>query len=137
MPIGTLISLVPSLLLSGGAVAATLLVLALRRENIEMRRRIVSLERTSADAVGPLLDRLRQMEDRLREVETRPAQPRNSKHNELNLNTRAQALRMLRRGMAAENVAATLHLARPEVDLLVRVQRLEQAAESITSEIPG
>jgi len=137
MPIGTLISIVPSLLLTAGAVAATILFLALRREHIDQRRRIASLEHTSAGAVGPLLDRLREMEDRLRAVETRPSQPELARHNGLNLNSRAQALRMLRRGTPAETVAATLHLARPEVELLVRVQQLEQAAESITSEIPG
>jgi hypothetical protein len=137
MPIGALISIVPSLLLTAGAVAAAILFLALRRENIEMRRRIAVLERTSANAVGPLADRLREMEDRLRVVEARPSQPGLTTRTGLNLNSRAQALRMLRRGTPAETVAATLHLARPEVELLVRVQQLEQAAESITSEIPG
>jgi len=137
MPIGTLISIVPSVLLTAGAVAATILFLALRRENVDLRRRVASLERTSASAVGPLPERLRELEERLYVVEARPSQPGLTARNGLNLNSRAQALRMLRRGIPAETVAATLHLARPEVELLVRVQQLELAAESITSEIPG
>ena len=137
MPIGTLIFLVPAVLLTAGAVAATIVFLALRRENIDMCRRIAALERTSAGAVGPLLNRLREMEDRLQALEVRPSQLALATRNGLNLNSRAQALRMLRRGMPAETVATTLHLARPEVELLVRVQQLERAAESITTEIPG
>ena len=137
MPTGTLVSLVPSLLLTAGAVAAAILFLALRRESIDMRRRVAALERTSASTVGPLLDRLREAEERLRVLEARSSQPGVTSRNGLNLNNRAQALRMLRRGIPAETVAATLHLTRPEVELLVRVQQLEQAAQSITSEIPG
>ena len=137
MPIGTFVAIVPSVLLTAGAVAAAIFFLALRRENIELRRRIASLERSSANAVGPLLDRLKQMDDRLGIVETRPDPPGVRAGNGLNLNIRAQALRMLRRGIPAESVAAKLHLARPEVELLVRVQQLERAAESITSETPG
>jgi len=137
MPIAIVVSLLPSLLLTAGAVAAAIFLLALRRENVGLRRRIASLEQISAPAAGPVLERLQQMEERLRVVEARPGPPGVAARSGLNLNTRAQALRMLRRGMPAETVASTLRLARPEVELLVRVRQLEHAAESITSEAPG
>ena len=42
----------------------------------------------------------------------------------LNLNKRSQALRMHRRGDAAEQIAAALELPRQEVDLLIKVHRV-------------
>jgi hypothetical protein len=42
----------------------------------------------------------------------------------LNLNKRSQALRMHRRGEAAEQIASALELPRQEVDLLIKVHRV-------------
>jgi hypothetical protein len=42
----------------------------------------------------------------------------------LNLNKRSQALRMHRRGEAAEQIASSLDLPRQEVDLLLKVHRI-------------
>jgi hypothetical protein len=42
----------------------------------------------------------------------------------LNLNKRSQALRMHRRGEAADQIAAALELPRQEVDLLIKVHRV-------------
>jgi hypothetical protein len=43
---------------------------------------------------------------------------------ELNLNRRAQALRMHRRGEAPATIAAALRVSRNEIDLLLKIQKL-------------
>lgn len=46
----------------------------------------------------------------------------------LNLTKRSQAVQMIRRGESPQEVTSTLALPRNEVDLLIKVQRLAQAA---------
>lgn len=53
-----------------------------------------------------------------------PAPPRSG----LNLTTRAQALRMFRRGEPPERIAAALHVPENEVRLLLKVHQLSSAA---------
>jgi hypothetical protein len=70
------------------------------------------------------------MEERLRQAEERagvlvaPSPPRSG----LNLNKRAQALRMFRRGESPDEIAACLSLPRNEVRLLVKVHRIAMDA---------
>jgi hypothetical protein len=56
----------------------------------------------------------------------------------MNFTKRSQALRMLRRGEGPQHVAAALHLARGEVDLLCKVHSvLAEKASGLTAEHPG
>jgi len=137
MPESTLISAVPLLLLAAGAVAAAMLFLSLRRETGELRRRMTTLESAANDAFAHYQSRLEELGERLRLAGERPAAAPGPLRSGLNLNNRAQALRMLRRGMGAETVAASLNLPRPEIELLIRVQELSAASDSATSGPPG
>jgi hypothetical protein len=137
MLISSLISVVPLLLLSAGAVAAAMLFFSLRKETAELRRRMTSLESAANDAFGDMQNRVRELSERLRRSEERPLNGPAPARAGLNLNNRAQALRMLRRGENAEAVARSLNLPRPEIELLIRVQQLSAASEEPTSETPG
>jgi len=138
MPLAALIAVAPSLLLAAAVVAGAVLFLGLRGEAVNQCRRMAALERTQTEAVTMLQASFRELEERIRLLEERPANPLNNPvARVLNLNSRAQALRMLRRGMKAETVAASLNLPRPEVELLVRVRRLEEAAENLTAGNPA
>jgi hypothetical protein len=135
--VGSLISVVPLLLLAAGAVAAAILFFSLRRDAAELRRRMTNLESAANDAFGDMQNRVRELSERLRQSEERPANGPAPARAGLNLNNRAQALRMLRRGENAEVVARSLNLPRPEIELLIRVQQLSAASEEPTSETPG
>ena len=136
MLVTTLISVGPLLLLGAGAVAAVMLFLSLRREAMEMRRRMAMLERTANEAFAVLHSRMEDIDDRLRQAEERSVASAPA-HSGLNSGNRAQALRMLRRGVDARAIAASLNLPRPEIELLIRVQRLSAASEGATSETAG
>jgi len=137
MLISSVISVVPLLLLAAGAVAAAMLFFSLRRETAELRRRMRNLENAANDALGDMGNRVRELSERLHQSEVRPANGSAPSRGGLNLNNRAQALRMLRRGANAEVVAKSLNLPRPEIELLIRVQQLAAASEDPTSETPG
>jgi hypothetical protein len=137
MPANLLIPVLPLLLLGAAAVAAAMLFLALRREAVQLRDRIATLERAAHDAFALVHGQLAELSDRLRAAEERPPAAPGPTRAGLNVNNRAQALRMLRRGVDARTVAASLNLPRPEIELLIRVQRLSSSADGPTSESPG
>jgi hypothetical protein len=137
MPESTLISVVPLLLLGAGAVAAAMLFFSLRGEAGELRRRMATMEKAANTAHVQCQSRLEELGERLRQAEERPASPPGPPRSGLNLNNRAQALRMLRRGIDAQTIATSLNLPRPEIELLIRVQRLSASSDSATSETPG
>jgi len=74
-------------------------------------------------AIGELRAGLREADERTG-VLVPPAPPRSG----LNLTTRAQALRMFRRGEPPERIAAALHVPENEVRLLIKVHQLSTAA---------
>jgi hypothetical protein len=137
MPEMTLIYVVPLLLLGAGAVAAAMFLFALRTETLELRRRMATLESTANDALADFQSRLEELGGRLRLAEDRPPSATAPARGGLNPDNRAQVLRMLRRGIGPEAIATSLNLPRPEIELLIRVQELSAASDSITSEIPG
>ncbi|MGA3025235.1 MAG: DUF2802 domain-containing protein [Bryobacteraceae bacterium] len=137
MPESTLIAVVPLLLLGAGAVAAAMLFFSLRRETGELRRRMANLESAANDALGEFQSRLAELGQQLRLAEQRPPSASAPPRSGVNLNNRAQALRMLRRGIDAETIATSLNLPKPEIELLIRVQELSAASDGITSEPPG
>ncbi|MGA2181838.1 MAG: hypothetical protein ABSH47_02305 [Bryobacteraceae bacterium] len=137
MPESAMISVVPLLLLGAGAVAAVVLFFSLRRETGELRRRMATLESTANDALVEFQSRLEELGERLRVAEERPVGVPGPPRSGLNPGNRAQALRMLRRGIDAATIATSLNLPRPEIELLIRVQELSAASDSTTSETPG
>jgi cell division protein FtsB len=76
----------------------------------------------SMDALGARLENLEHQAEELRRqpVEAAPALARTA----LNLNKRAQVLRMHRRGDPPERIASLLEVPRQEVDLLIKVHRI-------------
>ena len=114
----TVISVVPLLIFGAGGVAAAMLFLALRREAGEMRHRIASLESAANDAFTMVQSRVDELGERIRLAEERPAHASEPFRAGLNLNNRAQALRMLRRGVDAKSIAASLNLPGPDIELL-------------------
>lgn len=137
MPETALISVVPLMLLAAGAVAVTMLLLSQQRKADELRRRMATLESTANDALADFQNRLDQLNDRLRQVEEQPRSAAALSRPGLNLNNRAQALRMLRRGANAETVALSLNLPRPEIELLIRIQEMSAASDEPTSDPPS
>jgi hypothetical protein len=137
MPETALISILPLLLLGAGAVAAAMLFFSLRRETAELRRRMATLESSANDALVEFQSRLDELAERIRVAEDRPAMVPAPSRPGVNPSNRAQALRMLRRGVDAETVASSLNLPRPDIELLIRVQRLSAASDGTTSETGG
>jgi hypothetical protein len=133
----TVISVTPLLLLAAGAVAVAMLFLSLQRQTGELRRRMATLESTANEALVDFQSRIDELSQRLLMAEDRPATTPVPTRPGLNLNNRAQALRMLRRGMNAETIATSLNLPRPEIELLIRIQELSAASDSPTSGPPG
>lgn len=113
-------------LLAFGLAAASGLFLTLKKEirasGVASLRRHQTLE----TAVQALTAELARARHELKEAEEEialsaaPAGPISS----MNFTKRSQALRMLRRGEGPEHVAATLHLARGEVNLLCKVHTI-------------
>ena len=110
----------------GVVAAGGLLVLCMTASiNIEMRRqqaRSVRENRALQEAVCSLQERvndlLAEANDRAAVVATYPPSPG------LNVQKRAEALRMYRRGCSSHTVCATLGLPRAEVALLEKVQKV-------------
>ncbi|HZT30568.1 MAG TPA: hypothetical protein VFA33_11825 [Bryobacteraceae bacterium] len=110
-------------LLAAGLGCALYLFCSIKREQCTERRR-------SAARMDVLESALRGACSRLEELraEVREAQPGQSAgvvlHGGLNLNRRAQVLRLYRRGEAVPTIAAALAVPQREVELLLKVQRL-------------
>jgi len=137
MPETTLIVLLPLVLLGAGAVTATVFFFSLRREMCALRRRMATLEGVSNEVFVNLQNRVADLSERLRLAEEHPIIAPTANRCGVNLTNRAQALRMLRRGIAAETIATSLNLPRPEIELLIRVQQLAAASDNPTSETTG
>ena len=132
----TLISVAPLVIVAAGAVAAAVLFMALRKEAVAMARRVAALESAVQDAFARMHGEMGELRERLRALEERPCSPSEPARPGLSLNHRAQALRMLRRGADAQTIAASLNLPRPEIELLIRIQRMSATGGSATSGSP-
>jgi leucyl aminopeptidase (aminopeptidase T) len=126
MPERTLLTLGPYVLLAVGLAASLYLFLSLKKDLRSLRR---ALAAQGAQAGASQTQTRLSVDDlalRLADAEQRagvlvpPAAPKSG----LNLNKRAQAIRMSRRGEAPERIAAVLTLPRKEVELLLKVQAL-------------
>ncbi len=118
-------------LVAAGLVLCLLLFLFAKLELARLARRSDHGIRELHASLETLRQSLADLQVVVRDLEERtgvlvpPAPPRSG----LNLTTRAQALRMLRRGETPERIAAALHVPENEIRLLVKVQELAAAAE--------
>ncbi|MCS7315921.1 MAG: hypothetical protein RMI94_06290 [Bryobacterales bacterium] len=118
-------------LVAAGLVLCLVLFLFAKMELARLAKRSDNEARQLRAAVENLGRALAELELNLRDLEERtgvlvpPAPPRSG----LNLTTRAQALRMLRRGETPSRIAAALHVPENEIRLLMKVQELTSAPE--------
>jgi hypothetical protein len=115
-------SLISYVLLTLGLATTLFLFLSAKRDMLAHAVR----ERKRVDA---LVDA---MAERLREVWTPPPEPvyLPALRSGLNIGTRMQALRMLRRGEDRERTAAALGVPRCEIELLSRVEAIAAKAKT-------
>jgi len=78
----------------------------------------------AVDAIQKIVERLSEEVRELRQQNTSVALESVALKPSLNLSKRSQALRMHRRGEPAEQIAATLAVSRQEVDLLLKIHRM-------------
>ncbi|MGB9605388.1 MAG: hypothetical protein ACP5U2_04375 [Bryobacteraceae bacterium] len=116
-------------LVAAALILCLLLFLFAKIEIQSLWRRLDAQQQRSQVALDQLRATLEELRVAVRDMEERtgvlvpPAPPRSG----LNLTTRAQALRMFRRGETAERIAAALHVPENEVRLLLKVQELSAA----------
>ena len=113
-----------------GFCAATLLTcillfLSLKRENARLRRRAQADHDAFQQSLNDFQLSLSKLQSALAEREAipLPAQAAAPLMESMDINKRSQVLRLYRRGESPEQIAATLHLPRTEVELLLKVHR--------------
>jgi len=119
-------------LVAAGLLLCLLLFLFAKVEIVRLARRSESDRQQVQARLEELCKTVEEMRLALRDVEERtgvlvpPTPPRSG----LNLTTRAQALRMFRRGETAERIAAALHVPENEIRLLIKVHELSATLEA-------
>jgi len=120
MPVWTL------LLVGAGLMLCLTLFVLLKVELCGLARGTEKSRKLTEAALAEIRQAIEELRVGLREAEQRtgvlvpPTPPRTG----LNLTTRAQALRMFRRGEQPERIAAALHVPENEVRLLIKVHQL-------------
>jgi len=120
MPVWTL------LLVGAGLMLCLTLFVLLKVELCGLARGTEKSRKLTEAALGEIRQAIEELRVGLREAEQRtgvlvpPTPPRTG----LNMTTRAQALRMFRRGEQPERIAAALHVPENEVRLLIKVHQL-------------
>lgn len=118
------------ILVAAGLIVCLVLFVLVKIEVQGQARRAESRHKGLEAALGQLQQAVEELRIGLKEADERtgllapPSPPRSG----LNLTTRAQALRMLRRGETPERIAAALHVPEQEVRLLIKVHQLTTAA---------
>ncbi len=119
-------------LVAAGLVLCVLLFFLLKIEVHALSRRWQAKHKALEESISRLEQAVEELRIGLKEADERtgvltpPTPPRSG----LNLTTRAQALRMFRRGEQPERIAAALQVPENEVRLLIKVHRLTAASES-------
>jgi hypothetical protein len=121
-----LIPLAPYVLLTLACIVALIMIVSFSTELKRLKARAGIRQAEQELANRELAARLAQLSERLRDTEERSGMlvPPPPPPSGLNLNKRAQAIRMSRRGEPAGNIAASLNLPRGEVELLLKVYNL-------------
>lgn len=119
--------------LAGAALLLCLILfLFLKAEIYSLARRAEKKNKAFEATLADIRQAIEDLGLRLREAEERtgvlvpPVPPRSG----LNLTTRAQALRMFRRGERPERIAAALHVPENEVQLLLKIHKLTSPANN-------
>ncbi|MGO9009697.1 MAG: hypothetical protein ACLQPN_06300 [Bryobacteraceae bacterium] len=99
--------------------------LLLARLAIGTTRRTATVGASLQISLEALAARVEGLEQQAEALRTQPAEaPPDAGRAALNLNKRAQVLRMHRRGDPPERIASLLEVPRQEVDLLIKVHRI-------------
>jgi hypothetical protein len=99
--------------------------LVLARLAIGAARQTSALGARTQAGMGALTTRLESLEQHTESLRRQPAEvPPDAGKAALNLNKRAQVLRMHRHGDPPERIATLLEVPRQEVDLLIKVHRI-------------
>lgn len=120
------------ILVAAGLMVCLLLFLFLKAEIHGLGRRSEKKHKALEASIRQIEQAIHDLRIGLREADERtgvlapPSPPRSG----LNLTTRAQALRMFRRGEQPERIAAALHVPEHEVRLLIKVHKLTASAGS-------
>lgn len=118
-----LIPLAPFLLIGLNSVLSLFFFLYLHQDIRKLKSRWARRQLAVESSSGDLKTQLADLSERVLDAEERtgvlvpPTPPKSG----LNLNKRAQALRMSRHGEQADKIAATLNLPRREVELLLKI----------------
>jgi DNA-binding NarL/FixJ family response regulator len=118
------------ILVAAGLIVCLVLFVLVKIEVQALARRAESRFKALEAGLSRLQEAVEELRIGLKEADERtgvlapPSPPRSG----LNLTTRAQALRMLRRGETPERIAAALHVPEQEVRLLIKVHQLTTAA---------
>ncbi|MGC4055676.1 MAG: hypothetical protein QM757_43200 [Paludibaculum sp.] len=114
------------LLLAVGLSLSLFLFVSVKKENADLRHELAAERRQRDAAMSAFQSTLSRLETAFQEAsettETPLALPPPPTAS-MNINKRAQALRMHRRGEPLEQIAATLQVPRSEVELLLKVHR--------------
>ena len=121
-----LIPIAPLALLALAAIACLILFASLEKEIRRLRRLVKGRPEPDQASSTELQLKLDDLNARVRDAEERsgilpPPAPR---LNSLNLNKRTQAIRLARKGEAANHIATSLSIPRKEVELLLKVYGL-------------
>ena len=108
-----------------GLILTLILFISVKREVARNRKRGRDEHRTLQESHDRLKSVVAELEVKLKEVEERSAVlvPPPSSLSGMNMNKRAQAVRMFRRGDRPEQIAAALSLPQNEVSLILKVHQ--------------
>jgi hypothetical protein len=123
MPNQTLLSLAPLLLTAAAIFVILWLFFQLKTEIVRLRITSIKMpseieKQQSETSLQAFLVRLQRLEEQYSLAPCPPASPG------FNLGKRTHVLRLSRRGDAPDHIAATLHLPRREVELLLKIHEL-------------
>jgi hypothetical protein len=119
------IPLAPFALQAASYILGLFLLLSFEQE-IRRLKSLLAGQAGDNTSMRDLKVQLHELHERMRDAEERagiPAAPPSPRAS-LNVNKRAQVLRMSRRGERSENIAASLSLPRREVELLLKIHTL-------------
>ena len=122
-----IIPLTPYILVTLLAAMGLLSFASLQREIARLKTRLRTQSTADLAAQQELRSKLDYLDASLRDAEARAQTPATvaAIRPSLNVNKRAQALRLLGRGTPLANIAASLQLPRNQVELLVKIRELE------------
>lgn len=122
----SLLDIVPYAAALLGAGIILFLILDMKRTQQEFQTRWNKRQQTVQSEIGRLRGVIQQLETRLEDAERLSASQANTdpKITSINLNRRAQAIRLYRRGETPEKVAGSMNLPRREAELLFKVHRI-------------